>query len=117
MYSLPDYLAARFNLYLNVLPVLEVVAKYVSFAIGAGFIFLSFYRLLTMKSEIQVRNRIGTQWLDEDVGNEKALDLLHVEKRKDMSSKELEVYYSSLIAPMDQELSYLEFSELKEEVV
>lgn len=116
MYSLPSFLSARFNLYINVLPSVETGAICLLFIAGVFFIGLSLYRLYQMKNRWTVQNRVGTQWLDEDL-NDKNLEFLRVENRKDMTSKELEVYYSSLITPINQDLSFQEFNELKEEML
>lgn len=116
MYSLPDSLALRFKFYLNILPTFEDIIMYLFLISGVALVLVSFYRLYQMKSRIHVKNRIGTQWLDEDF-NDKPLDFLRIENRKDMTSKELEVYYSSLITPINQDLSFQEFSELREDIV
>ncbi|XP_013146636.1 PREDICTED: scavenger receptor class B member 1-like isoform X2 [Papilio polytes] len=48
MYSLTPSLEQRFNLYLNVLPVVEKCAMYVCFVLGAALIFITTY-ILTFK--------------------------------------------------------------------
>ncbi|XP_073965150.1 scavenger receptor class B member 1-like [Choristoneura fumiferana] len=45
MYSLPKSLEDRFNMYLNILPIVEKGALYLFFPIGAALILLSVYRL------------------------------------------------------------------------
>lgn len=121
MYSLPDSLATRFNLYLNVLPTVETVAMYLSFISGLTFIGMSVYRLYQMKTSWTTQNRIGLgSSTDEENYSDKDKNLRHflkVENKRNMSSKELEVYYSSLITPLNQDISFHELQQLKEDMV
>lgn len=118
MYSLPDFLAARMKLYLNVMPTVETVAMYSLLILGTLFIGLSISRLFKMKSHWTKQNRIGTTWLDEEVRCEtNRRSSKFAERRESVKSKELEVYYNSLITPLNEDMTFQDFLELKEEVV
>lgn len=103
LYTLPEMLAARFRLYLNVLPLVEGGIMYFFFAVGSCFLLFSLYKFLTSKSK---RNFYNTQWIEDDFLNiEKKLSNYKPKKRASMNAKELEVYFSSLVTPLNQDLT------------
>ncbi|XP_063922321.1 scavenger receptor class B member 1-like isoform X5 [Zophobas morio] len=102
LYSLPDMLAARFRLYLNTLPGVEQAITYFFFVMGAAFLATSVYKFLTSKTD----RSYNTRWIEDDLvlNIEKKLSSYKPEKRASMTAKELEVYFSSLVTPLNQEL-------------
>lgn len=59
-------------------------------------------------------------WIEEEFSNvdiEKKLSKYLPEKRASMTAKDLEFYIDSLVAPLNQEISFEEFQEMKEEIV
>ncbi|XP_025830984.1 scavenger receptor class B member 1 isoform X2 [Agrilus planipennis] len=113
MYTLPNSLASRFNLYLNVLPVVQVAAMYALFFMGAAFFLVSIVRYFRKKRRSGTPSR--TPWIDEEIPSSIERKLSYIpDTRKKMNAKELEVYFNSLIAPLNQELEHHEIIETKE---
>lgn len=115
MNGLPDSLALRFHLYLNVLPLLEQVAMYCCFTIGIICLTLAIYRCFTRQNSNEKQPNI--RYIDEEMAYIDRKLSYTPEKRCSMTSKELEVYMSSLVIPLNQEMSFQEFQELKEDNV
>lgn len=117
LYSLPERLAKRFQMYLNILPLVQTTAIYLFFIFGTLFIALSIYKYTKpSKSKRSVRKNM---WLDEEEMDNKGMEhnadkILKSylpQKRASMSNKEIEVYFNSLVAPLNQELAYEEYQE------
>lgn len=115
MNGLPDSLALRFHLYLNVLPHLENVAMYCCFIVGVICIALAIYRSVMRRNLIEKTS--DARYMDEEMAYIDRKLSYTPEKRASMTSKELEVYMSSLVIPLNQEMSFQEFQELKEDNV
>ncbi|XP_059057666.1 scavenger receptor class B member 1-like [Achroia grisella] len=79
MYTLTPSLEQRFNLYLNILPVVEQAAMYILFAIGAGLILATIYNLAFKIMFKSVNNRqkrnidIGNQYCTKDIKNKNTI--------------------------------------------
>jgi hypothetical protein len=103
LYSLPDMLAARFRLYLNVLPLAEQGIMYFFLGVGGVFLAVSLYKFVTSKSN---RDAYNTRWIEDDfvLNIERKLSNYRPERKGSMNSKELEVYFSSLVTPLNQEI-------------
>lgn len=119
MQKLPDSLSNRFRLYLNVVPKLEVAGMYSSFVIGVMLVIIAAYKYTR---RIRTFGKVyQTSWIDELVDedvNKKLSTFSYVpEKRASLSSKELEIYFSSLVRPLNQDITFEEFQSLKEEDV
>lgn len=116
LYSLPGPLVERFQLYLNVLPLVQSVGMYFSFTVAVLFIALAFYKYAQKVRKLQRIYR--TTWLDDDVEgdiNRKLSAFSYVpDKRTSLSTKELEVYFSSLIRPLNQDISFQEFQDMND---
>lgn len=114
MNGLPDSLALRFHLYLNVLPLLEQIAMYCCFIGGVICLVLAVYRCV-VRRHLEKNSKI--RWVDEEMAYIDRKMSYIPEKRSSMSQKELEVYMSSLVAPLNQNLTFEEFQELREDNV
>lgn len=110
MNGLPDSLALRFHLYLNVLPLLETVAMYGCFIVGVICLTLAIYRCV-------MRRNTNVRCMDEEMAYIDRKFSYVPETRSSMTSKELEVYMNSLVIPLNQEMSFQEFQEMKEDNV
>lgn len=110
---MPTGLVLRFYFYINLLPVVEQVFLYSSFALAFLCLALAVYKCLAKKTtEKEVR------WIDEEMAYiDRKLSSYVPEKRSSLSTKELEVYMSSLVTPLNQELTFHEFQQMKEEEV
>lgn len=114
MNGLPDGLALRFHLYLNILPVLEQIAMYACFVAGVVCLPLAVYRCAVRRRE---KGNKQVRFMDEEMAYiDRKLSYIP-EKRGSMSSKEFEVYVSSLVTPLNQEISFQEFQDMKEDDV
>lgn len=119
LYSLPERLANRFNMYLNILPFVQTAIIYLFFGFGILFILLSIYKYTKPLRSKQTQNNL---WLDDEEDGkeinhnlESRLTSYIPKKRASMSSKELEVYFNSLVTPLNQDLSYRDLQMLKDE--
>ncbi|XP_049824965.1 scavenger receptor class B member 1 isoform X2 [Aethina tumida] len=116
MYSLPETLATKFRFYLNVLPTAEQGSMYMFFASGALLLLYSVIKFVNSSKKPQ--NFYNCPYLEEEFGHKQMkLDCYLPEKRASMTKQELEDYFSSLVTPLNQEISFLEFQEMKEEIV
>lgn len=116
MYSLPETLATKFRFYLNVLPTAEQGSMYMFFASGALLLLYSVVKFVNFSKKPQ--NFYNSPYLEEEFGHkQRKLDCYLPEKRASMTKQELEDYFSSLVTPLNQEISFLEFQEMKEEIV
>lgn len=114
MDGLPDWLALRFHLYLNVLPLLETIAMYCCFVVGVVCLALAVYRCVARRN---LEKNAKAHWMDEEMAYiDRKLSYVP-ERRSSMSQKELEVYMTSLVAPLNQEITFQEFQEMKEDNV
>lgn len=87
---------------------------YLGFIGGILCLILSSYKFAARRKEKQH----SVPWVDEEMAYiDRKLSNYIPEKRASMSSKELEVYISSLVTPLNQELSFQEFQEMKEDDV
>lgn len=100
MNGLPDHLALRFHLYLNVLPVAERVLMYCCFVVGAAFLVLAAYR--AGSAEAPPADRAARK-----------LSNFARERRPSLNGKELEVYIGRLMEPLEDEPGLGEFRETK----
>lgn len=116
MNGLPDSLALRFHLYLNVLPHLETVAMYCCFIVGIVCIALAIYRSMKRRN-LMLEKPSNVRYMDEEMAYIDRKLSYTPEKRASITSKELEVYMSSLVIPLNPEMSFQEFQELKEDNV
>lgn len=114
MNGLPDSLALRFHLYLNILPLLQTTLMYFCFIMGVVCLVLAIYRCMKRKNLDETTNRCID---DEEMAYIDRKLSYTPEKRASMTSKELEVYMSSLVIPLNQDMSFQEFQELKEDNV
>lgn len=106
MSSLPEDLNNRFILYLNVLPVVEKVLMYMLFCTGAMFLLGSMSRILLLNWDLQKKSTN----MDFSHGNAKELKQIHLRNKKCRENwaasdrtKEVEAFYSSLLAPAARE--------------
>lgn len=113
MYSLPDILAARFRLYINVLKYVERSIMYILFGFGCGSLLFALYKCITSKAS---RTVYSACWIEDDLTEDKEKQY-KPEKRSSMTAKELEVYFSSLVTPLNQEIEYDELSDIKDEIL
>jgi hypothetical protein len=102
MSKLPEDLNNRFVLYLNVLPVVEKVVMYMLFCTGAMFLLGSMSRILLLNWDLQKKSAN----MDFSHGNSKELKQIHLKNKKCRENwpasdrtKEVEAFYSSLLAP------------------
>lgn len=95
------------------MPIVEKIGMYLGFIGGALCLMLSSYKFAARRKE-----RENIPWVDEEMSYiDRKLSNYIPEKRTSMSSKELEVYISSLVTPLNQDLSFQEFQEMKEDDV
>ncbi|KAJ8706358.1 hypothetical protein PYW08_010984 [Mythimna loreyi] len=101
MYTLPPSLKERFNLYLNILPVVEQAAMYLLFVTGAVFILSSVYSLtfkVMFKKQKAFNNWKDSEGIyapcettlrdtDTESDNKHSVLKMHSEKLKDLSCK------------------------------
>jgi hypothetical protein len=106
MSSLPEDLNNRFILYLNVLPIVENVMMYMLFCAGALFLLGSMSRILLLNWNLHKKSAN----MDFSHGNAKELKQIHVNNKKKRENwpvsekiKEMEAFYSSLLAPAERE--------------
>ncbi|XP_022903927.2 scavenger receptor class B member 1-like isoform X1 [Onthophagus taurus] len=98
LYKLPESLATRFKMYLTILPWGETAAIGAFFVLGVTFILLSLHRYRTSK-------KLDLNWLGENENRiERKLSVYLPDNKSNMSNKELEVYYNSLVAPLNQKI-------------
>lgn len=110
MHELPKSVNDRFILYLNVLPVVQEVALYLFFLVGALFLCWSVAKILFH----QPQGHGGpAQWLDTEM-QRKRLSFLN-ERRASVKTKELETFYSSLLNPDETAPSSAPLDDLSEE--
>lgn len=115
LYGLPSSLNLRFVLYIKILPVFEQAVMYISFIMGAFCLMFSTYKGVAKRKTESTGN---PHWIDEEMAYiDRKLSNYIPEKRASLSSKELEVYISSLVTPLNQDLSFQEFQEMKEDDV
>lgn len=112
MSELPESMNNRFFLYLSVLPVVQHVAIYLFFASGAVFLIWSVVKILLYKPR---KFDSGGQWLEQEM-NKKRLSFLN-ERRNSLRTKEMDVYFNSLLNPDGEILSSVNLDDLKEDVV
>ncbi|KAF2896791.1 hypothetical protein ILUMI_09386 [Ignelater luminosus] len=117
MQRLPESLANRFRLYLNVLPVFQTAMIYFSFIIGTILVIVAAYKYIRkIKTFGKVyKSAWSDEFVEEDINRKLSTYSYVPEKRASLSSKELEIYFSSLITPLNQDITFEEFQNLKEE--
>lgn len=106
MYELPDQVNNRFKLYLNILPVAQDVAIYFSFIGGAIALLWSIVKILLH----QPKGPTGLQWSETEMQKQR----LHFfnEKEPTAKSKEMEVYYNSLLSTQTEEMTSVAIEDL-----
>ncbi|CAH0548626.1 unnamed protein product [Brassicogethes aeneus] len=116
LYQLPTSLSVKFRMYLNVLPMVEECGMYLLFISGVFLILYSIKKLVTTSSS---RNIFNSSWVEDDfvINMDKKISNYIPEKRASMTAKELEQYITSLVTPLNQEISFQEFLEMREEIV
>ncbi|GJQ78161.1 SCRB5 [Trypoxylus dichotomus] len=104
LYTLPPNLASRFQLYLNVLPLVVQASLYISFTVGVIFITISLRKFA--KSS---RFPSNLRWSPPSMTvMERKLSSYASEGRRRMSVKEMDTYYNDLMEPLNQTLDPLE---------
>ncbi|KAF5286498.1 hypothetical protein FQR65_LT12581 [Abscondita terminalis] len=117
LYNLPDGLQTRFQLYLNVLPVVETVSMYSSFVFGVILMTVAVYKYL---QKVKTISRVckptwNDECTEEDPSRKFARSISYnTMRRESMSDRELQSYYSSLMAPLNQDITRDESQNLKE---
>ena len=103
MYGLPAGLNLRFRLYLQILPIGQTCLMYASFILGTIILLLSIRKFVAARRD---RFTTSSPWIQDDLvlNIDRKLSSYIPEKRSSITSKELEVYYNSLIAPINQTL-------------
>ncbi|KRT82644.1 hypothetical protein AMK59_3893 [Oryctes borbonicus] len=98
LYTLPPSLASRFQLYLNVLPLVVQASLYTLFTIGVIFIVISL-RKFTKSSK---RLPSNLNWNEPSMMTRERKLSYVAEGRRKMSAKEMDIYYNSLMEPLNQ---------------
>lgn len=77
---------------------------YFFFSLGLCFLIASIFKFVMRKKSN--RQYYNTQWIEDDLvlNIEKKLSNYKPEKRASMTSKELDTYFSSLVAPLNQQI-------------
>lgn len=106
LYSLPERLANRFKLYLNVLPLVQTSAIYICFIFGLLFLTMAVYKYTKPDRSFngkwpETDGQEGKVFL-EDIEEDRSSIYICREKSK-VTEKELESYISSLVAPVQEE--------------
>ena len=103
MYGLPSNLKLRFKMYLQILPTAQTCLMYALFLSSVIFLIYSIRRCLSSK-KIQVHTR--SPWIEDDLvlNIDRKLSSYIPEKNATLTSRELEVYFDSLVAPLNQAL-------------
>ncbi|KAI4454900.1 scavenger receptor class b type-1 sr-b1 [Holotrichia oblita] len=103
LYTLPADLASRFHMYLNILPLVVQAIMYILFTIGVIFLAISL-RKFTKSSKKLTSN---VKWLGENEAMssmERKLSVYIPESRRRMSEKDVDMYFTSLVTPLNQTL-------------
>ncbi|KAF7285884.1 hypothetical protein GWI33_009362 [Rhynchophorus ferrugineus] len=104
MYDLPGNLNLLFKLYLQILPTAQTCVMYALFLLGIASLIYSIF--LCFKSK-QVKNIDAEHnWIEDiNLDIDRKISSYIPEKRSSLTPLELREYLSSLIAPVDQQLS------------
>lgn len=93
MYELPANRNSMFYLYLNILPVLQEIAIYVTFIVGSIFLIWSVVKILLYRPK---ESTIYDEWFEDEM-QKKRLQFFN-DRRSSMRVKETESYYSTLLS-------------------
>ncbi|KAF5281691.1 hypothetical protein FQA39_LY17712 [Lamprigera yunnana] len=120
LYSLPSTLQARFQLYLNVLPIVEQATMYASFILGWTLLIVAIYKYSQKVKKMS--QFCKPTWIDEYVENNPRPKFTRSQsynttQRESMSNKELQSYFTSLVAPVNQDFDWEELQSLKDDDV
>ncbi|XP_030747481.1 scavenger receptor class B member 1-like isoform X2 [Sitophilus oryzae] len=101
MYKLPPKLNLRFKFYLEIIPTAQTCIMYASFVLGAVFLIYSVHKFTKSKT-VQRNNEMP--WIEDELvmNIDRKLSSYIPEKRSSLTSKELEVYFNSLVTPLNQ---------------
>lgn len=99
MYELPESMNSRFYLYLNVLPVVQDVAKYALFLGGTIFLIWSVVKILLYRPTGSKNSRTPSQWFETEL-QRKRLNFFN-DKRNSFRAKPMDTYYNSLLEPKE----------------
>ncbi|XP_043477908.1 scavenger receptor class B member 1-like isoform X1 [Leptopilina heterotoma] len=106
MYELPEAVNNKFKLYLNYLPFVQDIGVYLSFIGGSFVLIWSIVRILLH----QPKRPTGMAWSETEMQKQR----LHFPSEKDPSakSKEMEVYYNSLLSAQTEEMTSIAIEDL-----
>lgn len=111
----------KFQFYINIGPITEEVLKYLSFILGTFCLAYAMYKFIKSRYNTTTNSYNNSVWIEDEftaqTDIEKKLCKYIPEKRASMNARELEVYINSLVTPLNQEISFQEFVEMKEEIV
>ncbi|XP_017774425.1 PREDICTED: lysosome membrane protein 2-like [Nicrophorus vespilloides] len=116
LYSLPDSMAMRFKMYLNVFPVMTTSIMWALFALGITFVLVAVVRYARRNGHRASTSK-SFNWADDDVETERMDSKLTAYKKETMTNKELEVYFNSLVAPLNQELEQLNYEPFQDKSI
>ncbi|KAK4878304.1 hypothetical protein RN001_010810 [Aquatica leii] len=120
LYNLPDHLQTHFKMYLNVLPVVEVASMYSSFVLGGILLIVAIYKYLQKVKKVSqiCKPTWNDDCTEEDATRKFTRSLSYnTMRRESLTDKELKNYYSSLVTPLNQDITWEEFQSLKEDDV
>lgn len=104
MYELPDAVNNKFKLYLNYLPMVQDVGIYLSFIGGSIVLLWSIVKILLHQP------KRGMQWCETEMQKQR----LHIlsDKESGAKSKEMEVYYNSLLSAQTEEMTSIAIEDM-----
>ncbi|XP_066144724.1 scavenger receptor class B member 1-like isoform X2 [Euwallacea fornicatus] len=100
MYRLPTFLRIRFKLYLYIIPLAQTCFMY---ALFLGSIFACTYSLHKFLASKRTEITKNSHWIEDDIilNIDKKLASYIPEKRLDVNSKEMEMFFNSLVIPLN----------------
>ncbi|XP_028136382.1 scavenger receptor class B member 1-like isoform X2 [Diabrotica virgifera virgifera] len=100
LYKLPEFLAVRFRLYLNVLPLIEKCMMMILLGGGVFFFLISLYRFVKITKG---RSKYQEPWIEDDLvlNIDRKLSSYIPEKSSSLTARELEVYMDSMVPLTD----------------
>ena len=107
MYELPEKMNSRFKLYLNILPILQDIAIYTLFVGGAIFLLWSIVTILLHQPKESSSN---LQWSEAGIQRQR-LSFLNEKEIAANKTREMDLYYSSLLSPQNEEVTSIVFED------